>query len=153
MRRAILHALGVITFLLMLPGIGHACSCSLPPIGKTEKQLIELERKKSKAVFVGEVLEIIVPNTPSGEPAWVAEVKFKVQKSWKGSVAEEVSVFTANVCCICGYMFKVGERYLVYAHGSDKLGTDICTRTKRMANAEIDLMVLGKAKALKKGKA
>ena len=153
MRRTILHAFGVATFLLILPGIGHACSCNLPPIGKTEKQLVELERKKSKAVFVGEVLEIIVPNTPSGEPAWVAEVRFKVQESWKGSVAEEVSVFTANVCCICGYEFKVGERYLVYAHGSDKLSTDICTRTRRVADAEIDLKVLGKAKGLKRGKA
>lgn len=153
MRRTISHAFAAVTFLLIFPGSGLACSCNLPPIGKTERQLIELERKKSKAVFVGKVLEIIAPNTPSGEPARVAEVKFKVQKLWKGSVAAEVSVFTANVCCICGYKFRVGGRYLVYAHGPDKLSTDICTRTRKAVDAEIDLRVLGKAKALKGGKA
>jgi hypothetical protein len=54
---------------------------------------------------------------------------------------------------ICGYEFKVGESYLVYAHGSDRLNTDICTRTEKLVDAGKDLKVLGKAKALKSRKA
>jgi hypothetical protein len=122
-------------------------------MNKSEKQLVGLERKKSKAIFVGEVVEIKVPKTASGEPAWVAEVKFKVQRAWKGAEAEEMSVFTPNVCCICGYEFRVGESYLVYAHGSDRLSTDMCTRTRKLVEAETDLKVLGKAKALQGRKA
>jgi hypothetical protein len=153
MRRTILHTLVVVAVLFFASSISLACTCNLPPMNKTEKQLVELERKKSKAIFVGEVTEIIVPKTPAGEPGWVAEVKFKVQRTWKGVELEEVRVFTANVCCICGYEFKVGESYLVYAYGSDKLHTDTCTRTSRLADAETDLKVLGKAKALKSRKA
>ena len=136
--------------LLFAPGIGFACSCSLPPMGKTEKQLIKLERKKSQAVFVGEVTEIIAPKTASGEEAWTAEVRFKVLQTWKGITTETVSVFTANRCCICGYKFEVGERYLIYAYSSDKnLGTNFCTRTKTLSEANADLKVLGKNKVPK----
>ena len=137
--------------LLFAPSIAFACSCSLPPIGKTEKQLIKLERKKSQAVFVGEVTEIIAPKTTSGEEAWTAEVRFKVLQTWKGITTETVKVFTANRCCICGYEFAVGERYLVYAYSSNKdLGTSFCTRTKTLSEASKDLKVLGKSNISKR---
>lgn len=132
--------------LLFAPSITFACSCSLSPIGKTEKQLIKLERKKSQAVFSGEVAEIIAPKTISGEEAWTAEIRFKVLQTWKGVTTQTVSVFTANRCCICGYKFAVGERYLVYAYSSDKaLGTNFCTHTKTLSEADVDLKVLGKS--------
>jgi hypothetical protein len=131
--------------LLFVPNIAFACSCSLPPIGKTEKQHIKLARKKSQAVFVGEVTEIIAPKTASGEEAWTAEVRFKVLQTWKGVTTETVSIFTANRCCICGYKFSVGERYLVYAYSSNKdLATSFCTRIKLFSEADADLKVLGK---------
>ena len=153
MRSPIIHTSVAIAFLLLVSNVGLACSCDLPPMNKTEKQLVELERKKSKAVFVGEVVEIIVPKTASGAAAWVAEVRFKVQRKWKGAEAEEISVFTANVCCACGFKFEVGESYLVYAYGSDSLSTNTCTRTSRLSEAEKDLKVLGKTKPCKTGKA
>src|SRR3954451_20231756 len=111
MKKLNLFTVGVATLLLLLPVSTEACSCKLPPLNKSDKQLIELARKASTAVFMGEVVEINVPKTTSGESTWVSEVKFKVQKWWKGAGAEEVNVFTANVCCICGYEFKVGESY------------------------------------------
>lgn len=147
--KTILCTVGVAALLLLLPAATQACSCNLPPLKKSEKQLIELGRKASKAVFVGEVVEISVPTITSGESTWVSEVKFKVRKWWKGAGAEEVSVFTANVCCICGYEFKVGESYLVYAHGENRLSTDTCTRTRKLAEAEDDLKVLGVGTAIK----
>ena len=137
--------------LLFAPSIAFACSCSLPTIGKTEKQLIKLERKKSQAVFVGEVTEIIIPKTSTGEESWTAEVRFKVLQTWKGITTETVSVFTANICCICGYKFDAGERYLVYAYSSDKdLATSICKRTKPLSGANEDLKVLGKSNISKR---
>ncbi|MEJ7849250.1 MAG: hypothetical protein WKF92_14300 [Pyrinomonadaceae bacterium] len=141
--------ISILTFvvLLFIPRIAVACSCDLPQLGKTEKQLIKLERKKSQAVFVGEVTEIIAPKTASGEEAWTAEVRFKVLQTWKGVTTETVSVFTANRCCICGYKFAVGERYLVYAYSSDEdWATSFCTRTKILSEADEDLKVLGKNK-------
>lgn len=55
---------------------------------------------------------------------------------------------TSTACCICGYPFRVGERYLVYAsngyEGEPELWTNICTRTKSLANAANDVKVLGK---------
>ena len=135
--------------LLFVPSVAFACSCELPPRGKTEKQLIKLARENSQTVFIGEVAEIILEKTTPGEDAPVAEVRFKVSKSWKGAAKETATVFTANICCICGYTFKVGERYLVYTYNSSdgtKLYTNICTRTKPLAEADKDLRVLGKAK-------
>lgn len=138
-----------VAWLLFIPGIVAACTCELPAAGKTEKQLIKLERKKSQAVFTGEVREIIIAKTASGQDSWTSEVRFKVLQSWKGMPAETVSVFTFNVCCICGYVFTVGERYLVYATGSEggNLFTNTCTRTKTLfaANEDSDLRVLGKS--------
>lgn len=134
--------------LLCLPNVAAACSCALPPLSKTEKQLIKLERKKSQAVFSGEVTEIIIPKLPSGEESWTAEVRFKVLQTWKGTKSATVTVFTANVCCICGYKFEVGEQYLVYARGSkkDSLSTDTCTRTQKLVTANQDLRILGNSK-------
>ena len=149
MRKFILLIFGIIICLFLSQTISLACSCTAPPKNKTEKQLIELEQKRSKAIFAGEVVEIVVPKTPSGELEQFAEVRFKVQRMWKGLKTEEVKVSTANVCCICGYEFKVGESYLVYANGNENLSTDTCTRTKRLSDAGNDLKVLGKGKTLK----
>ncbi len=139
--------------LFFAPRVVVACSCELPPFGKTEKQLVKLEREKSRAVFSGEVTEIILKETIPGEPAPVAEVSFRVLRSWKGVTTETATVFTANICCICGYeKFKVGDQFLVYTYGSDeneKLWTGMCTRTRSLTEAALDLCVLGKGKVPK----
>jgi hypothetical protein len=59
-------------------------------------------------------------------------------------VGTEVEVFTGSGGGDCGYPFRVGQHYLVYAYrDKDKLGTNICTRTKSFANANEDLAFLG----------
>lgn len=153
MRIRNLQRLVAVLLLLLVPSIGFACSCDLPPMNKTAKQLVELEHKESTAVFVGEVIEIIVPETPPGGLPRPAEVKFKVQKQWKGVAGDEIKVFTATICCMCGYNFEVGVSYLVYAYGTEGLWTNTCTRTTPLGDAEKDLKVLGKAKSSKNGKA
>ena len=44
----------------------------------------------------------------------------------------------------CGYHFRIGERYLVYALGPvEALETSICSRTRRARQARADLAALG----------
>jgi len=76
-----------------------ACSC-IPP---------KNPYKISKAVFFGELLEIIATDNRSPRV-----VKFKIEKYWKGKIEEIMSVKTTAVAP-CGYNFGVGEKYLVYA--------------------------------------
>jgi|GEM_PF-3400137 len=60
---------------------------------------------------------------------WPVSVSFNVQSSWKGVTTTTTAIFTGNGGD-CGYPFKVGNQYLVYAHNfySD-LATGICSRT------------------------
>lgn len=119
-----------------------ACTCDLPSPGKTLKQQVSEARKKSKAVFSGEVVEVI----EDPQMAYV-KVKFRVEKSWKSVLTNEVIVITGRGGGDCGYRFEVGARYLVFAYGDGtKLETNICQRTKGLADAAEDLKLLGKGR-------
>ena len=73
------------------------------------QELVEFDYKNSEAVFSGEVIGI------SKNPgSLVVKVKFKIEKSWKNISQEEVSLIASNND-ECGYVFKIGKRYLVYA--------------------------------------
>jgi len=70
--------------------------------------------------------------------------KFSVEQAYLGIAGTEVEVSTGYGGGDCGYQFKLGERYLVYAYKyKDKLTTGICTRTKPFARANEDLAFLG----------
>lgn len=127
---------------LALANESFACSCDSPMSG-TGQEIINQAREKSKAVFAGEVTKIVLSEAPEGEEPTLASVHFKVAKVWKGVTTETVVVSTINVCCICGYEFKVGKQYLVYAGGNESLSTNICTRTRQLKYAAGDLQVLG----------
>jgi hypothetical protein len=83
----------------------------------------------------------------------VLVLRFQVEKWWKGNLSSEVILVTDQTRASdgttsvgdCGLGFEKGKRYLIYAFGSEKeLGTDACTRTKRLSKAEDDLKELGK---------
>ena len=118
-----------------------ACTCDLPPLHQSQRQLVTTARKSSRAVFSGVVLRI-------DEADYSVRVTFKVDAFWKGPLPSEVIVTTGSGRGDCGYEFAVGDRYLVYAYGSDltNLNTNICQRTALYADAAGDLKVLGKAK-------
>jgi hypothetical protein len=84
------------------------------------------------------------------EKAHTFEARFKVLESWKGVETETVSLFGGTECCFCEYIFEVGETYLLYASArvvyKNKLGTTICSRTKPLSKAAIDLKYLGRKK-------
>ena len=72
-------------------------------------------------------------------------VTLEVRRVWKGDVGERIDIYTANECCICGYPFELGKEYLIYAYRlpSGRLVTNICSRTRPMAQAWEDLAALG----------
>jgi hypothetical protein len=68
---------------------------------------------------------------------------FSVDQAFRGVNGPQISVMTGQGGGDCGYGFKIGERYLVYAYrdgqGKEMLSTSICTRTRLIRNADEDL--------------
>ena len=115
----------------------HACSC-LPPAPAVE------ELKRSRAVFIGRVIEI-KRRKETDDLFRSVEVVFEVTKVWKGIAARNITVYTSPDSAACGFNFKKGESYLVYASGTDddRLHASICSRTARLKNARKDLQLIG----------
>jgi 5-hydroxyisourate hydrolase-like protein (transthyretin family) len=68
-------------------------------------------------------------------------VRLSVEQPMRGIEAAEAEVATGWGGGDCGYPFKRGERYVVYADRDEKDGrlyTGICTRTRPLAEAEED---------------
>src|SRR6266496_2084402 len=128
-----------IVVLLAAP-VGLACDCGLTDASKPFKQVVSQARNKSIAVFSGTVVTI---DRKPGD-LYVA-VRFRITEIWKGSLSDEVTVFTGQGGGDCGYKFEVGQQYLVYAYryNRTKLGTNICQRTESLLGATQDLRVLG----------
>ncbi|OKL36865.1 hypothetical protein [Domibacillus mangrovi] len=127
------------TAMTFFPSYGEACSCAKPPDVKEEFSL-------SKAVFRGKVTEIDEKKSVSGFPT--KSVRFEVNETWKGVSQSQVNVTTGNGGGDCGYEFRKGQEYLVYANDSDMYGSSeqtviICSRTKEISTAQEDLAILG----------
>jgi hypothetical protein len=65
--------------------------------------------KDAKAVFFGEVVEIVKTNDRCSNV-----VKFRIEQYWKGKLSEHISIVIPTTLC-CGYSFQAGERYFIYA--------------------------------------
>ena len=99
-----------------------SCSCIAPPPPK--EALIQ-----SHAVFAGKVESITEVNS------W-NKVVFRVTESWKGKGNATMTVYTHTQPSACGFLFKIGTGYIVYAYHEQPsasepvvLMTNICTRT------------------------
>lgn len=88
----------------------------------------------SEAVFIGLAEKITIENGR-------LKVGFSVEKPIRGVTEKTVEVFTRENTGVCGYPFKEGERYFVYARkGQDgKLGESLCGPTVLLKDAEDDL--------------
>jgi hypothetical protein len=125
-------------FVLFLLGIARdadACSCieSGPPC----ESVFQVQ-----AVFAGTVRSV----TPTPRVPRVMEnvrVEFEDAIPFRGVDGVTQTVFTAVADgASCGYAFKPGERYVVYAYRSkpgEPLRTGICSRTRPIAEAAEDL--------------
>ncbi|MGH9877062.1 MAG: hypothetical protein ACRD5H_05440 [Nitrososphaerales archaeon] len=131
---ALVVIVALASLVLVIPNTNSAfacmCALSLNPHD---------ELKKSTAVFYGKVID--VHEDASGNRY---EVRFDVERSWKGVSGETVAIFTALDSDACGYAFEADEKYLVYAYETEgSLYTTICSRTAPLADAQGDLNVLG----------
>ncbi len=129
MKKAIYISLALALFLLASAERSFACSCvaSLEP----EKKQIQNAFNGSTAIFSGEVFEI----SESSADKSSLLVKFKVAKSWKGELKNEIIITTNKESSMCGYSFEVGKKYLVYANGlKNELFVDNCSRTTNISN-------------------
>jgi len=122
----------IATALILLLTSFSACFCVRPEVPEALKQ--------AKAVFLGEVTDIVEPkNTSENAPIQdrFFTIKFKIEKSWKGMPfgTREFNVLTAqgHYGCFAFPPMNKGERYLVYAdpaYGAETWSVvTICTRT------------------------
>ena len=115
----------------------RACSCVFGGLSPCQ------EYWKTDAVFVGAVV---------GESKFTVEegsykhtmrlVRLSVEQPLRGIEGTEAEVATGWGGGDCGYQFRLGARYVVYAHRGEKDGrlyTGICTRTRPLAEADEDL--------------
>jgi hypothetical protein len=70
-----------------------------------------------------------------------------VSEVWKGPERETLEVSTPRAGPACGYSFKEGKEYLVYAWGK-KMEVDSCGRTTPLSEAGADLQVLGNGETM-----
>ncbi len=117
-----------------------ACKCELPSASISIERHVKSAYNQYSAIFLGDVTEVIE------EPGiYSLRVKFKISKTWKSEISKEIFLSTGRGGGDCGYDFKVGKKYLVYAIREDNLSTGICSRTA-LAEANQDLAVLNKIK-------
>jgi hypothetical protein len=123
----------------------EACSCAS---GET---LCDAYQKAS-AIFVGITLsdvpassqhEVYALGKGKETVTWQEKLfRFSIEQSFKGIEGTEVEVQTGLDGGDCGYGFKKGERYLVYARFDSKTNryhTSICSRTRLYSGASEDL--------------
>lgn len=141
-----LSCLAIALALLLLPATVRASHCTPHQDGLQDAEVI----------FSGRVLSIT--------PEHGADVVlFRVSNVWKGEVQSQAVVYTGTAsrdCGIgnCGYKFKTGQDYLVFAYIWNKLSdpfppiaskpipflmTDYCSRTDLLSQAGGDLNALG----------
>lgn len=110
-------------------------------VGKCRVLSLKEAYQDSKAVFVGEIIKVV-------EDGDVKTFTFRVEKNWKGADKEEIEINARQTMRYQAW-FEVGEKYLVYARGSekdDKLWEKRCSRSKRLADAAEDIAELERAK-------
>lgn len=130
----------------------QACSCVVPPPGVSVRQQVADAKGSATAIFEGRVVSIRYSEELMNDTPIKVYAKIQVERSWKGPVTETVEVETANICCICGYTFKEGEKYLIYSNSPEgkSLSVSSCSRTQLIVGKNGDARYLGKAKVVRK---
>src|SRR6202040_3916068 len=102
------------------------------------------------AVFLGTVETVSPPFKEEKEPYFqYVEATVSVQESFKGAAGEKAKVRTPYGESACGFTFKRGQQYLIYANEyQGNLHTSICQRTRAAQFAEMDLKYLRESSRL-----
>ncbi len=129
--------------LCCLADVAHGCSCydGSSPCTSLRGQT---------AIFVGVVTSVTIDQADSHK---YRVAQFTIEEPLKGIDQKSVDVVTGMGGGLCGYDFKAGERYLVYANPTTvqttagpsltaRLETSICTRTRPFAEATDDIELI-----------
>lgn len=131
---------------LLAPDRAYACSCAVEA-GVTKQERVQEAFSQANAVFAGKVTGVEDPPPSSVvSSADPVTVTFDVSEAWKGVQAETLEITTPMSGASCGYEFKAGEEYLVYA--PEDMEIWLCGETKLLSDAKVDLETLGAADAL-----
>ena len=139
--RYLIFAAAVLAWFGVVSPVARACSCA-------GKETPCDGFGSASAVFSGTVTatrqkERAKVNDPD-DVGYARIFKFSVEQSFRGVDTTEVEILTGSGGGDCGYDFKIGGRYLVYAYRyHNDLVTTICSRTTPFAQANEDLAFLG----------
>ncbi len=126
--------LGSCIFLITFAIQANACSCAgSPPPCEAYWD--------ASAVFVGTVIFSTTTKIKLGDFEVTNRlVRFHVDRHLRGVKGSEVEVLTGMGGADCGYGFRLGGQYLVYAYRNEGkvLSTGICTRTRLLSEATAD---------------
>jgi hypothetical protein len=120
---------------LLFPDDASACSRAG---GVTAKQVVEdAKSNPDSVVFSGEVIDV------ESVPGAMFAYTLRVYEVWKGPEEETLKVYTRDPA-LCGYPFKEGQVYLVFAYeGRRTLKVDGGGGTKPLSKAGADFALLG----------
>jgi hypothetical protein len=159
MKTGVSRTRGLAGTLLALGLIVFACSASVLPCSCVPELDVLLALDQADAVFAGRVVGLSLVPRFSEDPTisyatedlevivavhsqWKSELSGNTM--WKRDVSDCAVLYTTFTCCVCGFNFKIGQAYLIYAFEQDGLlRTSICTRTMLLSDASDDLVVLG----------
>jgi 5-hydroxyisourate hydrolase-like protein (transthyretin family) len=99
----------------------------------------------ASAVFIGTVSSSTTASYKINEREFEGRlIHFAVDRAFRDVEGAEVEVTTGLGGGDCGYNFRVGGQYLVYAYrnANNKLATGICNRTRLLSEASEDLQYL-----------
>jgi hypothetical protein len=130
---------------LLFPDDASACSRAG---GVTAKQVVEdAKSNPDSVVFSGEVVDV------ESVPGAMFAYTLRVYEVWKGPEEKSLKVYTRDPA-LCGYPFKEGQEYLVFAYeGRRTLKVDGGGGTKPLSKAGEDLALLGDGEKLASGDA
>jgi 5-hydroxyisourate hydrolase-like protein (transthyretin family) len=136
-RRAAAAVCGAVLLALVSAGEASACSCVFGGAAVCQ------EFWQVDAVFAGTATRSATAVVDDGDyKRQIRVLKFSVAEAFRGERVSEIEVATGFGGGDCGYGFRVGETYLVYAGRNERDGrlyTGICHRTKPLAKAAEDL--------------
>ena len=114
----------------------------------------EAWRETTDAVLLGRVEKIESASGSVGSPPGamsmtmmgsMLRVTIAVEEAYRGPSAKTIEVFTASSSAACGYSFREGQKYLIYAIADAKSGqllVSLCSATKPAEYADKDLAYL-----------
>lgn len=132
MQKTILILILICIFIGSFASGVDACSCA-------ENPKVEITLQQSEAVFSGKVVDVREKRTLNGYLS--KSVLFDVMNTWKGVEQSQIIITTGLGGGDCGFDFKEGQEYLVYANESKMYGVKglkaiICSRTSELNLAQ-----------------